>query len=126
MKALTAIFLGATVLTSVTGFFFHSAAIGPPHIVGAISLLILAPTLLALYVHHLAGKWRWIYVVGAVVAQYLNSFVGVVQTFLKQPFFHDLAPTGSEPPFVVAQGVVLVAYVILGWLAVKKFRPMGA
>jgi len=41
-----ALFLAATLATSVTGFFFHSTAIGPPHIVGVISLVVLAIALL--------------------------------------------------------------------------------
>jgi hypothetical protein len=62
-------------------------------------------------------------VVGAVVALYFNSFVLVVQSFLKIPVLHSLAPTGSELPFVVAQGVALIFYVVTGLLAVKRFRP---
>jgi hypothetical protein len=119
----TAVFLGTTVLTSVTGFFFHSEKIGPPHIVGGISLVILAATIPALYAYRLAGFWRWIYVVGAVSALYLNSFVGVVQAFQKVPALHTLAPTQSEPPFAVAQGLLLVLFVVLGIAAVRSFHP---
>ncbi len=75
------LFLWTAIATSVTGFFFHSTVIGRPHIVGAISLVILAAALAALYAFRLAGRWRWIYVVSAVAALYLNCFVGVVQAF---------------------------------------------
>lgn len=126
MPALTAVFLITTIATSVTGFMFHSAAIGPPHIVGAISLVILAVTLVALYVYRLAGRWRWIYVSTAIAALYLNTFVGVVQAFQKIPALNVLAPKGSEPPFVIAQGLVFVLFVALGALAVKKFHPTEA
>ena len=119
----TGIFLATTVLTSVTGFLFDSEKIGPPHVVGAISLVVLAVALLALYVYRLAGAWRWIYVATAVLALYLNVFVGVVQAFLKIPFFNALAPTQSEPPFAIAQGVVLLLFVALGVWAVRSFRP---
>jgi hypothetical protein len=125
MPAMTALFLITTVLTSVTGFFFHSKAIGPPHIVGIISLVVLAITLLALYVYHLAGRWRGVYVVTAVVALYFNVFVAVAQTFQKIPFFNQFAPKGNEPPFAIAQGIVLLLFVVAGWLAVKRFHPMG-
>jgi hypothetical protein len=120
---LTAMFLLTTVATSVTGFMFHFASFGPPEIIGAISLVVLAVALLALYVYKLAGAWRWIYVATAVFALYLNVFVGVVQTFQKVGFFHALAPTQTEPPFAVAQGVVLIAFIALGIAAAKKFRP---
>jgi len=123
LPALTALFLATTVATSVTGFFFHSAKIGPPHIVGAISLVVLAISLLALYVHHVAGAWRWLYVATAVIALYLNVFVGVVQAFQKLPFFNALAPTQTEPPFKIAQGLVLLLFVALGVTAVRKFHP---
>jgi hypothetical protein len=123
LEGWTALFLATTVLTSVTGFFFPADKVLPSHIVGVISLLFLAAAILALYVYHLAGSWRWIYVVGAVVALYLNVFVGVVQAFQKVPFLAALAPTQSEPPFVVAQSVVLVVFVVLAIVAVRSFRP---
>jgi hypothetical protein len=119
----TAVFLATTVLTSVTGFFFHSKAIGPPHVVGVISLVVLAVALLALYGRKLAGIWRPIYVVAAVTALYLNCFVGVVQAFQKLAFLHPLAPTGSEPPFAIAQGATLLVFALSGYLAVRKYRP---
>ena len=121
----SAVFLIATVLTSATGFLFHSKSFGPPHILGVISLLVLAPTLVALYVQHLAGAWRRIYIVGAVTALYLNAFVGVVQAFGKIVPLHALAPNGNEPAFVVAQAVVLGLFVWLGLRAVKKFRSLA-
>jgi hypothetical protein len=118
-----ALFLLTTVLTSVTGFFFHSAGFGPPQVVGVISLVVLAAAILALYVFHLAGFWRWVYIIGATMALYLNAFVGVVQAFQKLPFLEPLAPTQSEPPFLIAQIAVLAIFVALGFLALKRFHP---
>src|SRR5256712_2136173 len=108
----TALFLATTVLTSVTGFFFPFDHLLPSHIVGILSLVVLAVAILALYAYHLAGSWRWIYVVGTAVALYLNVFVGVVQAFQKVPLFSALAPTQSEPPFVITQVVVLVIFIL--------------
>ena len=119
----TALFLTMTILTSVTGFFFHSKSFGPPHVVGVISLIILAVALVALYGFHLAGAWRALYAVTALAAFYLNTFVLVAQLFAKVPALKALAPTGSEPPFAVAQLLVLVAFVALGILALRAFRP---
>ena len=119
----TALFLATTVLTSVTGFLFPFQQLLPSHIVGIISLVALAIALFALYVRRLAGSWRWIYVVTAVFSLYLNCFVGVVQAFLKQPFLKPLAPTQTEPPFVIAQAMVLLIFVVLGFLAVRAFHP---
>lgn len=118
-----AIFLATTVLTSVTGFFFPSDKILPSHIVGILSLVVLALAILAFYVYHLVGSWRWIYVVASVVALYFNVFVGVVQAFGKVSFLHAQAPTQSEPPFVVAQSVVLLIFVALGFKAIRSFHP---
>jgi hypothetical protein len=123
MPAMTAVFLATTVLTSVTGYFFHRDHILPSHIVGAISLALLAAAIAAYYAFRLAGFWRPVYVVTAVMALYFNVFVLVVQSFLKLPALHALAPKGSEPPFAVAQGIVLLAFVVLGVLAVRRFRP---
>jgi hypothetical protein len=123
MPAMTAVFLATTILTSVTGFLFPFKAFGPPHAVGVISLIVLVFTVLGLYVYRLAGRWRAIYVSTAVLALYLNSFVGVVQAFQKIPFLNRFAPQGNEPPIAVAQALVLVLFVLAGWLAVKRFRP---
>jgi hypothetical protein len=119
----TALFLATTVLTSVTGFFFPLDHLLSSHIVGILSLVVLAVAILALYAYHLAGSWRWIYVAGAVVALYLNVFVGVVQAFQKVPPLSALAPTQSEPPFVITQVVVLVIFIALGVFAVRSFHP---
>jgi hypothetical protein len=123
VPATTAIFLATTAATSITGFMFHFTSFGPPEIVGVISLVVLAVAIPALYLHRLAGPWRWIYAATAVLALYLNVFVGVVQTFQKVAFFHAWAPTQTEPPFAVAQGIVLIAFVALGVAAVRKFHP---
>jgi hypothetical protein len=123
LPVLTAVFLLATLATSVTGFMFHFASFGPPEIVGVISLLVLSVAIVALYSLKLSGSWRWIYVATALCALYLNVFVGVVQTFQKVPFFHALAPTQTELPFIVAQAVVLIAFVALGIAAARKYHP---
>ena len=124
MEKTTAIFLAFTVATSVTGFGFVPLPPGSPAVkLGVISLIVLAIALVARYAMRLAGKWRATYVVTAALALYLNCFVLVVQMFLKIPALHALAPKGNEPAFAIAQGVVLVAFVALTVLAVKRFRP---
>jgi hypothetical protein len=117
------IFLVFTILTSVTGFFFHSKMIGPPHVVGVISLVDLAVALVALYGFRRAGLWRPVYTITAVVALYLNVFVLIVQLFQKAAFLNAFAPTGSEPPFAIAQGLALIAFAVAGYVAVR--RPVG-
>ena len=126
MAGLTAVFLITTLLTSVTGFMFPFNGLLPSHVVGALSLVVLAIALAALYAFHLEGAWRWVYVVTAVIALYFNVFVGVVQAFQKFAFLHALAPTQSEPPFALAQIVVLALFVWLGLLAVRRFHPGAA
>ncbi|MGH6912014.1 MAG: hypothetical protein ACREEG_17670 [Phenylobacterium sp.] len=120
---LVAFFLLTTILTSVTGFFFHSKAIGPPHIVGVISLVILAVALVALYARRLEGIWRGTFVITAILALYLNCFVLVVQLFQKIPSLNAFAPTGTEPPFVAAQGATLLLFLVLGFVAFRRYRP---
>jgi hypothetical protein len=119
----TALFLITTILTSVTGFPLPPFGFDPPRAVGVISLMLLALAVVALYVFHLSGAWRWLYIVSATAALYLNVFVGVVQSFTKLSFLQPLAPTQSEPPFLIAQLTVLVAFVVIGVLAVMRFRP---
>jgi len=119
-------FLVTTVATTLTGFLFPFRGFTPAIGTGIVSTLVLAATIPARYVFHLSGWWRWIYVVGAVVSLYLNCFVLVVQAFLKVAALNALAPQGKEPPFALTQGVVLVLFVIAGYLAVRRFRPVAA
>jgi hypothetical protein len=116
------LFLVTTVATSVTGFAFPTTRLLPSHVVGIISLVVLAVALLARYPMRLAGGWRRIYVVSAAIALYLNVFVAVTQAFMKLPALNALAPTQSEPPFAVAQLVVLALFIALTLVAVKKAR----
>jgi hypothetical protein len=118
----TGVFLATTVATSVTGFGFPFDHFLPSHGVGILSLVVLAIAMVALYSFHLAGAWRRIYAVCAVIALYLNVFVLVVQAFEKVPPLRALAPTQSEPPFAIAQLLVLALFVALGIAAAKKFR----
>src|SRR5207245_4727097 len=118
----TALFLATTVATSVTGFAFPFDHLLPSHKVGIISLVVLAVAILARYAFHLAGAWRRIYVITAIAALYLNVFVGVVQSFLKVPALHALAPKQTEPPFMVTQLVILAIFILFGIIAAKRFH----
>ena len=119
----TLLFLLTTILTSVTGLLFPFSGLLPSHVLALISLGVLALAVLALYVFHLQGLWRWVYVVSAVLALYLNVFVGVVQAFQKVAFLQRLSPTQSEPPFLIAQFAVLAIFILLGVWAVRSFYP---
>jgi hypothetical protein len=123
---LTAVFLLTTAAASVTGFFFPSARVGMGHVIGVGSLIILAPTVLALYRYRLAGGWRWIYLCGATTLLYLNAFIGVWQAFAKIAVLHQLAPTPSAPPFLAAHLVVLAIVVALAALAARRLPPVTA
>jgi hypothetical protein len=123
LEGWTKFFLWTTVLTSVTGFLFPFQRLLPSHILGIISLVVLAAVIYARYPAHLAGGWRLTYVIGAIFAQYLNVFVLVVQMFQKIPTLRKFAPTQKEPPFAVAQLAVLAVFVALGILAATRFHP---
>ena len=116
------VFLVFTILTSVTGFFFPIERFTPALALGILSLVVLAPALASRYYFELVGPWRRTYVITAMIAQYLNVFVLIAQSFQKIPLLRELAPTQSEPPFAVAQFIALVAFVALGVLAAKRFR----
>jgi len=116
-------FLTTAVLTTVTGFFFPFHGFTPAFGLGIISLPFLAITIFARCSRHLAGAWRWIYVIGAVICLYFNLFVLVVQSFEKVPALHAMAPTQTEPPFKLVQLIVLVLTIVLGIFAVVRFHP---
>ncbi len=113
----TALFLLFTVATSVTGFFFPFHGFTPAIGVGIISMFVLAVAIFARYARKLAGAWRWIYVITAMVALYLNVFVLIVQSFQKISILKALAPTQSEPPFLFAQLLTLVLFIVLSIVA---------
>lgn len=129
MPGLTAIFLSTTILTSATGFVIPPLAtekLLPSHLFGFLSLGLLAVACFALYGKRLLGAWRWIYVLTALTSLYLNVFVLVVQSFLKVPALHALAPSvpPAEPPFAIAQGIVLVFFVVVIVGAIRRYRPV--
>jgi hypothetical protein len=128
---LTAIFLLTTILTSATGFLIPPLLFEktlPSHLFGLLSLMLLAVACFALYIMNLRGAWRWIYALTALVSLYLNVFVLVVQSFLKVPALHALAPSvpPAEPPFAIAQGIVLVFFVIVIIGVIRRYRPAYA
>lgn len=125
LDGVTLVFLATTIATSVTGFppFFRLEKLLPSHVVGVISLVVLALAVYARYLAALAGGWSTTYVVAAVIAQYLNVFVLVVQLFQKVPALKALAPTQKEAPFKLAQSVVLLAFIAGGWVATTSFEP---
>jgi hypothetical protein len=128
MPGLTAVFLLLTILTSATGFLIPPLLFEkllPSHMIGVLSLILLAIACYALYGQKLSGSWRWIYVLTALLAQYFNVFVLVIQSFLKVGPLHALAPSvpPSEPPFAIAQGIVLVFFIIVIIGAIRRFHP---
>ncbi len=119
----TALFLTTTVLTSATGFLFHSKAFGPPHVIGLLSLILMLFAILGYYAFRLAGAWRGVYVVTALLSLWFNAFVGIIQAFQKIPALNALAPTqSSEPAFVVAQLLVLALFIWAGLVALRRFK----
>jgi hypothetical protein len=123
--ALTAVFLIFTILTSVTGFMFPFNGVTPGILIGILSIILLAIACMALYAMHLSGAWRRIYLVTALISLYLNVFVLGVQTFLKVPALHELAPGNppNGPAFAVVQGAVLVFFVVMIILVWRRFKP---
>jgi hypothetical protein len=118
------LFLLLAFLTSATGFGFpFHGVILPSHITGVVALVVLAALLYARFVGGLAGIWRSVYVAGVVASAFLLAFVGVAQAFGKIAALNALAPTQSEPPFAIAELVLLVIFVVIGFLAVKGWRP---
>jgi hypothetical protein len=125
----TIVFLITMIATDVTGFLFPFSQLLPSHYTGILSLLLLVLALVAQYVFRFAGAWRWIYAVTMGIAVYLNVFVLVTQLFLKVPALHALAPhapDNPEPPFAIAQGILLVIFVWLIWKSARNFKGAAA
>jgi hypothetical protein len=116
----TGVFLATTILTSLSGFGFPAPKLLPSHVIGILSLVTLGISALSLYTFKLRGGWRSAYVITALLALYFNSFVGVVQAFLKIPALHALAPTQKEPPFAAAQLVLLLAFIAITVVSLRR------
>lgn len=123
MDVWSPIFFVSTLATSITGFGFSFHGFTPGIGVGILSLIALPATITGRYGFSLAGHWRAIYVVGSVMGLYFNVLVLGAQAFAKIPALHALAPNGSEPPFAIAQGAVLVLFIFLGSLSARRFHP---
>lgn len=124
----TALFLLTTAVTSITGFFFLGVQpkFGPPHVFGVVTLVVMVPVLLGRYALGMRGWWRPIYIVGVLFVFWLNVVVAVIQFFQKFAFLQPLAPTQSEPPFLITQVVMLAIFVVVGLFALIRFRPAAA
>lgn len=122
----TELFLAAAVATTVTGFLFPLTAMTPAVATGIVASLVFAAMFAARFVFRLAGAWRFVYAAGMVTSLYLLVFVAIAQAFLKIPSLQALAPTGSEPPFAVAQLVNLAVFVWIGRKAVRRFGSGSA
>ena len=131
MPGLTAAFLGLTILTNASGLLIPPLLFEKPlpsHMIGILSLVLLVIACLALYGMKLAGAWRWIYALTALASLYLNVFVLVVQSFLKVPALHVLAPSvpPAELPFAIVQSIVLVFFVVVIIVVIRRFRPTSS
>ena len=123
--AMAGIFLLFTILTSVTGFMFPFSGVTPGIVLGIISCVLLAIACLALYGMKASGIWRGIYAVTALLSLYLNVFVLGVQSFLKIPPLHELAP-GNPPAglaFAVVQGIVLLFFIGMILQVWRRYKP---
>lgn len=125
-SALTSLFLATGALTTLTGFLFPFHGVTPGIVLGFVSLPFLLLATVSLYSGHARGAWRAAFVLSVLIVLYFDAFVAVAQSFAKIPALHALAPTGKEAPFAVAQGAVLLIFVVIGFLALKRFRPATA
>lgn len=119
----TLVYMVTILLTSLTGFLFPFNGVTPGIIFGIISVLIFIPTALARYKFQMTGIWRLVFIVGSLFMHYLNCIVLIVQSFQKIPALNALAPQGNEPPLLAVQAVLLIAFLIVGLLSVRRFRP---
>ena len=124
--ATTLLFFALAALTSLTGFPLPPFGFDPPRAIGILTLLLLAASAFAFYSRGAIGLWRPVFVIGSIAALYLDIFVAIVQAFQKLPAFQRLAPTQSEPPFVILQVAALALCIVIGFYAVRRFGRIGA
>lgn len=122
----TALFLISTALTSLSGFLFPNKTITPGIVLGVLSMISLLLAAIALYGQRLAGAWRGTYVIDAALSLYFNFFVLIAQLFAKVPALKAIAPTPAAPAFGIAQLIVLMIFIALTSMALKKFRGRQA
>jgi hypothetical protein len=122
---MTLTFLVFSVATAVTGFMIQTHPATPAVSLGMILSVLLVFALAARYVFAMRGAWRWIYIIAATIALWSNCFVLVVQTFQKVPALHAIAPgiPPTGPLFNAVQGIVLIGFVVAGYVSLRRFRP---
>lgn len=121
----TLVYMVTTIVTLVTGFLFPFHGFTPAIGVGILCTLLFIPTALARYAFHMAGIWRPVFIVGSLILFFFNCLVLIIQSFQKIPTLNALAPTGNEPPILVAQAVLLLAFVVVGFFSLRSLRLMG-
>jgi hypothetical protein len=114
----TATFLVTAVVTSATGFGFPFDHFMASHWVGVIALVVLALMVLARYVFHLAGAWRWIYAAGMVVSLYFLALVAVDQAYRKVPALAAMPQSATY-----TQVALLLIFIVIGVAAARLYRP---
>ncbi len=120
LESLITLFLGATLATSLTGFLFPFDRLMPSHVVGVLSVGVLVSAYATR--HQSSLRAQRTFLACAFTALYLNMFVLVAQAFMKIPALRTLAPTQTELPFLVAQAVLLLVFI---WLTVVCIRRVG-
>ena len=116
-------FLTFTAATTLSGFLFPLNGLTPAVATGIVATMVFIPTAAALYMFRLQGAWRWIYTRRRRRVALPQRVRADVQAFQKIPTLNAFAPTGSEPPFAVTQGIVLLAFIAFGLFGVRRFRP---
>jgi hypothetical protein len=118
------LFFVATLTAILTGFGFPQTCLLPTHIIGILSIVVLAVTIPACCVFHREGVWRDVFVIGSATTLYLSIFVFLMKVLLKFPALHALAPTQRQkcPPFLISQFIILALFVAVTNLAIKKFH----
>ncbi|MBB3610933.1 hypothetical protein [Rhizobium sp. BK602] len=119
----TLVYMVTILLTSLTGFLFPFNGVTPGIVFGIVTVLVFIPTAIARYGLRMAGVWRLVFIAGSLFMLYLNCVVLVVQSFQKIPALNAIAPLGNEPSLLAVQVVLLVAFLIVGLLSLRRFRP---
>ncbi len=111
-NTVTGTFLSMTLLTSLSGFGFPAAQITPAHVFGVMSMALLATAFIALYVRRAMGVWKMTYILTAVLSQYLNVVVLIVQSFQKLSPLRVIAPPDAPLSIVLVQTTVAIGFIV--------------
>ena len=117
------IYVWATVLTCLTGFgIFQHGGFGKPHILGIITLVVIALAYAAERKWLFANAARYVATIGYSLTFFFHVIPGFTETSTRLPTGHPLASSPDDPNLQMAIGAAFVVFLIGAFFQFRRLR----